>query len=163
MKRSKTTKIFAIASKTFAIAAISALALSIGPAARAADKGCSNATLQGTFAFNGAGIIISPAVVAGPLANVNTLIFDGNGAVTSPTGIQSQNGNINAVTTAGTYKVNPDCTGTYVVVISPGGFTAHYFFVIDADVNRLEIICTDAGVVFSGSARRQFPVNDWRN
>lgn len=156
MKRSNTAK-------TFAIAAISALALSIAPAAMAADKGCSNATLQGTFAFNGTGTIISPPVVAGPLANVNTLTFDGIGVVTSATGIQSQNGSISPVTETGTYQVKPDCTGSYVVVISPGGFTAHYLFVIDVDVTELEIICTDSGVVFSGTARRQFPVGDWRN
>jgi hypothetical protein len=159
MNRSKTINI----TKTFALAAIGALALSVAPAGRAADKGCSNTTLQGTFAFNGTGSIIMPAVVAGPLANVNTIVFDGNGGVTSPSGIQSQNGNISSVTETGTYKVNSDCTGTYTVVISPGGFTAHYFFVIDANVSGLEIICTDSGVVFSGIARRQFPVNDWRN
>jgi hypothetical protein len=155
MKRSNTTL-------TFALAAVSTLALSMAPAAKAADKGCSNATLQGTFAFNGTGFIISPAVVAGPLANVNTLTFDGNGGATSPTGIQSQNGNISSVTEAGTYKVNSDCTGTYMVLITPGGFTAHYLFVIDQSVSELQIICTDPGVVFSGTARRQFPVGDWR-
>ncbi len=101
--------------------------------------------------------------MAGPLANVNTLTFDGIGVVTSATGIQSQNGSISPVTETGTYQVKPDCTGSYVVVISPGGFTAHYLFVIDVDVTELEIICTDSGVVFSGTARRQFPVGDWRN
>jgi hypothetical protein len=146
--------------KTFAIAAISALALSIAPAANAADKGCSNATLQGTFVLKGTGSIISPATVAGPFDDVNTIIFDGNGSATG-TGIVSQNGNIVPVTETGTYKVNPDCTGTYAVLLSPFGFTAHYYFVIDAG-GDLQIICTDSGVAFSGTARRQFPVGDWR-
>ena len=44
-----------------------------------------------------------------------------------------------------------------MVVISPGGFTAHYFFVIDANVSGLQIICTDSGVVFSGTARETIP------
>jgi hypothetical protein len=156
MKHSYTTK-------TFAIAAISALAVSIAPAAMAGDKGCSNATLQGTFAFNGTGFFVSPAAIAGPIATVSTLTFDGSGGATSAFGSSSQNGNIGPQTETGTYKVNPDCTGTLVVLISPGGFTAHYLFVIDSDVNELEIICTDSGVVFSGTARRQFPVGDWRN
>jgi hypothetical protein len=156
MKRSNTTK-------TFAVAALSALVLSVAPTAMADNKGCTNATLQGSFAFNGTGAIVSPPVIAGPLATVIALTFDGLGGTTSGTGTQSQNGNISPVTETGTYQVNPDCTGSLVLVISPGGFTAHYLFVIDSDLNELEIICTDSGVVFSGTARRQFPVNDWRN
>jgi hypothetical protein len=156
MKRNNTTK-------TFAFAAIGVLALCVAPAAKADNKGCSDATLRGSFSFNGTGFIISPPVVAGPLAEVSTLVFDGVGAVTSATGSQSQNGNIGPVTQAGTYAVNNDCTGTFMVTISPGGFVAHYLFVIDQSANALQIICTDSGVVFSGTARRQFPVGDWRN
>jgi hypothetical protein len=156
MKRSNTTK-------TFSIAALSALVLSVAPAAMADDKGCTNATLQGSFAFIGTGVIISPAVVAGPTATVNALNFDGIGGVTSAVGSSSQNGTIGPLTETGTYTVNPDCTGTYQALLSPAGFTAHDLFVIDSDLNEIEIICTDSGVVFSGTARRQFPVNDWRN
>ncbi len=54
MKHSYTTK-------TFAIAAISALALCVAPAAKADDKGCSNTTLQGSFSFIGTGFFVSPA------------------------------------------------------------------------------------------------------
>jgi hypothetical protein len=87
------------------------------------------------------------------LADVNTLIFNGQGAVTG-TGMVSQNGNIVPVTETGVYNVNPDCTGTYAVLLSPFGFTAHYYFAIDAG-GELQIICTDSGVAFSGTARRQ--------
>lgn len=156
MKRSNTTC-------TFAITALSAIALSIAPAAKADDKGCSNATLRGTFAFNGAGVIVSPPVVAGPTATVLALSFDGNGRVTSAFGSSSLNGNIGPQTETGTYNVNTDCTGTYMVLISPAGFTAHYLFVIDESGDELQIVCTDSGVVFSGIARRQFPLGDWRN
>ena len=155
MKRSNNTW-------TFAIAALSAVALSIAPAASAADKGCFNGTLQGTFAFIGTGVIVSPPVVAGPTALVNTLTFDGMGSVTSAIGSTSQNGTISPLTEKGTYTVNSDCTGIYEALLSPAGFTAHYFFVIDANVNELQIICTDTGVVFSGTAKRQFPADDWR-
>jgi hypothetical protein len=146
--------------KTFTIAAIAALAVAIAPAAKADDKGCSNATLRGTFALKGTGSGIGPTTVA-LLDNVLAQTFDGNGAVTAA-GIRSFNGNINSVTQTGTYTVNPDCTGTYAVLVFPGGNTAHYFFVIDESGNELQIICTDSGVVFSAIARRQFPVGDWR-
>jgi hypothetical protein len=91
--------------------------------------------------------------VAGPFADVNTLNFDGQGTATG-TGIVSQNGNIVPVTETGAYNVNPDCTGTYAVVLSPFGFTAHYYFMIDAS-GEIQIICTDSGVAFSGMARRK--------
>ena len=64
------------------------------------------------------------------------------------------------MTETGTYKVNPDCTGTYEVLISPVGFTAHYFFVLDDSGNEFQIICTDSGVVFSGNAKRLFTGRD---
>jgi len=137
--------------KTFTIAAATALALWIAPTANA--QACSNSSLRSTFVFKGAGLIVSPATVAGPFVDVNTLTFDGQGAVTG-TGIVSQNGNIVPVIETGTYIVNPDCTGTYAVLLSPFGFTAHYYFVIDAS-GELQIICTDSGVAFSGTARRQ--------
>jgi len=137
--------------KTFTIAAVTALALGIAPTANA--QACTNSSLRSTFAFKGAGFIVSPPSVAGPFADVNTLTFNGQGAVTG-TGMVSQNGNIVPVTETGTYNVNPDCTGTYAVLLSPLGFTAHYYFVIDAS-GELQIICADSGVAFSGTARRQ--------
>ena len=137
--------------KTFTIAAVTALALGIAPTANA--QACSNSSLRSTFVFNGVGFIVSPATVAGPFADVNTLTFDGQGAVTG-TGMASQNGNIAPLTETGTYNVNSDCTGTYAVLLSPFGFTAHYYFVIDAS-GELQIICTDSGVAFSGTARRK--------
>jgi hypothetical protein len=146
--------------KTFAIAALSALALSVAPAAMADNQGCWNATLQGSFSFQGTGFIISPPKVAGPTAWVLALTFDGKGGVTSAFGSSNLNGNIGPQTEIGTYTVNDDCTGTFMVVISPGGFTAHYLFVIDENLNELQIICTDSGV--SGTARRQFPVGGGR-
>ena len=137
--------------KTFTIAAVTALALGIAPTASA--QACSNSSLRTEYVFKGAGFIVSPASAAGPFHDVNTLIFNGQGVVTG-TGMLSQNGNIVPVTETGTYNVNPDCTGSYTVLLSPLGFTAHYYFVIDAS-GELQIICTDAGVAFSGTARIQ--------
>jgi hypothetical protein len=153
MKRSNATK-------TFVIAAVSALALSIAPAAKAADKGCSNATLRGTFAFRGTGSAIDPTGV--PLLDVVfAQTFDGNGGLTS-TGFQSHNGNILQVTQTGTYTVNPDCSGTYTALLSPVGITVHFFFLITDNVNELQVLSTDPNTIISGTARRQFPVGDWR-
>jgi hypothetical protein len=150
-----------IIAKTFATTAVAALGLVVTPTAKADNRGCSNATLKGAFSQKGTGFITTPPSTAGPMANVGTFIFDGNGAVTG-TLINSLNGNIVPATETGTYAVNPDCTGTYTVQISPLGITGHAFFVIDDSGNELQIITTDPGVVILCVARRQFPVGDWR-
>jgi hypothetical protein len=147
--------------KTFTLAAVTALALTIAPMAKANGKGCSDATLKGTFSQIGTGVIIGPPALAGPMANVGTLNFDGKGNVTGAA-VNSLNGTIVPATESGTYRVNPDCTGTYTVQISPLGITGTAFFVIDKGGNEIQIITTDPGVVITCVARRQFPAGDWR-
>jgi hypothetical protein len=149
--------------KKFAIAALTTLALSVSPAAKADDKGCSNASLYGTFADKDTGFIIpGPNVAPVPFAGVNLITFDGNGNMTA-TGWGSVGGSTGAQTETGTYKVNSDCTGTYSITINPGGIPAHAFFVMADSLNELQIIVTDQGNVITCIARRQFPVGDWRN
>jgi hypothetical protein len=142
--------------KAFTIAAVTAFALGVAPAANADDKGCSNITLKGTFAHNSTGFITAPPALAGPLAHVAAQTFDGKGGFTSD-GWVSQNGNIVHVTETGTYTVNPDCTGTYTSQLSPVGITANVFFVIADGGNEIHIIETDPGTVLTAVARRQFP------
>jgi hypothetical protein len=139
--------------------ALAALALCIPPNAKA-DQGCSNATLKGTFADKDTGFITAPPAMAGPFAGVNLETFDGKGTITG-TGTVSLNGNIAPQTYEGTYTVNPDCTGTYSVQLSLG-LTINAFFVIDDDRNELQVVLTDPGTVVTCIARRQFPVDDWR-
>ena len=148
--------------KNFAISTLAALALAFGPAAKADDKGCSNATLKGTFGFTSNGFIASPPALAGPFVEVGTQTFDGKGGTTSIATL-SQNGSIIPITVTGTYTVSPDCTGTFTLLVSPFGLTVHIFFVIDDGVNEIRAIETDAGDVITRTYRRQFPVGDIRN
>ena len=145
MKRSTTAK-------NFAIAAVTALALGVAPAAKADNKGCSNAMLKGTFVHTGTGFETAPPI-AGPLVGVGTDTFDGNGGVVS-TAMLSLNGTIVPVSAQGTYKVNPDCTGTYTI---PG---TTLFIVIDGSGDEIHGICIDPGVILSHTFRRQFPARD---
>lgn len=159
MKRTPITKIFAVT-------VVAALVLGIGPKAQSVlaapvaprpqedDKECSNATLNGTFAFTSTGFITAPPPLAGPFAIVGAQTFDGHGALTA-TATVSQNGNIIPVTVAGTYTVNPNCTGTFTVQISPVNITTHLFFVIDDSGKEFQVIQTDPGVVVTGSGRIQ--------
>jgi hypothetical protein len=148
MKRSTIAKAFTLA----------ALALGVAAAANAGNKGCSLATLKGTFADKETGFITAPPELAGPIAGVNIETFDGKGVLTG-TGIVSLNGNIVPGTFTGTYTVNPDCTGTYTVQNSLG-LTVHAFFVIDDGGNEFQDVITDPGTVITCIARRQFPVGD---
>jgi hypothetical protein len=144
MKRSTIGKAFAIAA---------AIALGIAPAASAENKGCSNATLKGTFVHTASGFETAPPAIAGPLVGVGTDTFDGNGNVATTATI-SLNGNILPLKTTGTYSVNPDCTGTYTL---PG---TRLVFVIANSGNEIHAICIDPGVVLSHTFWRQFPVGD---
>jgi hypothetical protein len=145
-------------SRTLAIGAVVALALGVAASARADNKGCNDATLRGTFANSGTGFTTS-SPGAGPFTGVLTETYDGKGGMTS-TGIISVNGAIIQVTGRGTYTVNPDCTGTYTVQLSPIGATGHYYFSILDSGNEFRFVCTDPGFVFSGSSRRQFLEGD---
>jgi hypothetical protein len=141
--------------RIFAMATV-AVALVIAPTAKADDKGCTNASLQGTFAYTSTGFITAPPEVAGPFAEAGTQYFDGNGATTA-TATLSQNGNILPVTIVGTYTVNTDCTGTFTLQVLEIGITVHVFFVIDDNRNEFQAIETDSGLVITRIGRRQFP------
>lgn len=147
--------------KTFAIAAVTALALGIAPTARAENRGCSTAFLTGTFAYTLTETVIAPPAIAGPTAEVGTQTFDGRGATTG-TATLSANGAIFQFTFAGTYTVNPDCTGTFTLQIASFGIIQHVFFVIDDSGTEFRAIETDAGFVGTRIGRRQFPTGDWR-
>jgi hypothetical protein len=142
--------------KTFTIAAVALLALGILPSAKANEnRGCNNRSLRGAFSHTASGFDIAPPAPAAPIAGVGTDTFDGNGGVTSSATI-SVNGNIIPLTATGTYNVNPDCTGTYVI---PG---TRLVFVITDSGNEIQAICVDPGVVLSHTFKRQFPAENWR-
>lgn len=143
--------------KIFTFTALAIFALAITSSANAEDKGCSNASLKGAFAEKDTGYIMNPAPTPASLfAGVSRVTFDGKGNITAA-GFTTVDGNGGPQTEAGTYTVNPDCTGTYAVQVSPGGFTAHAFFVIDDGGDELQIVVTDPGTVINCVSRRQTP------
>lgn len=137
--------------KALTTVAMFALALIASPTAKADERGCSNATLKGTYSDQDTGTIVG----VGPFAGVNVDTFDGHGKLTI-SGISSVNGSVSPGVSTGTYHVNPDCTGTYTVQDSFGD-TFDAFFVISDGGNDLRIVITDAGTVINCIARKQFP------
>ena len=133
----------AIAPTTLAIVFATAFVLGIVPRAQAGDdKECSNATLRGSFGFTSTGTLLAlPPPSAGPFAEIGRQTFDGQGN-TDATATLSANGNIKRVTVVGTYVVNPDCTGSMTLLVSPFGSTVNLDFVIDDDGTELRAITT---------------------
>jgi hypothetical protein len=91
-----------------------ALAIGLAAVAAAQDRGCSNASLRGTWAYTETGSVIVPT---GPgttmtvlAAATGTYTFDGDGEFTGDQ-YSSANGTISHDTKQGTYTMNPDCTG----------------------------------------------------
>ena len=145
---------------TFAIAA-AVLVLSMAPGAKAQNRGCSDSIIKGTFAFTSDGSRTTPPALAGAFAEVGTQTFDGVGGTTG-TAILSSNGRIVQVTWTGTYTVNPDCTGTFTLLISPFGVTIRSYFVVGNNATEFLAIETEPGLIITRTGRRQFPVGDYR-
>jgi len=141
--------------RIFTMAAVTALALAMAPTAKADDKGCSNATLRGTYAYTVTGSLVAAPAPLGPYAEAGAQSFDGNGGTTAA-GMSSANGNIMPATSAGAYTVNSDCTGTFTLQIAPG-ITAHYFFVIADGGAEYQAICLDPVAVITRIGRRLYP------
>jgi hypothetical protein len=140
------------------VVTIVALLLGISSAAVAENKSCSNNTLKGSFAFTSTGTLLdtyAPPPFAGPFAEVGVQAFDGSGG-TAATATLSSNGNIVSVTVTGTYSVNPDCTGTMTLNVSPFNSVIHLSFAIDRHGNGFQAIETEPGLIITRVARRQF-------
>jgi hypothetical protein len=84
-----------VASKALVAVFATVFALGILPKAWADDRrGCSDASLQGSFGFTSAGTLLAlPPPLAGPFTEIGRQIFDGRGN-TEATATLSANGNI---------------------------------------------------------------------
>ena len=139
---------------------VTVFVLGILPGAQAGERReCSNVSLQGSFGFTNTGTNLAlPPPLAGPIAQIGQQTFDGRGNTDATTTL-SANGNIVRATAQGTYVVNPDCTGSLTLFVSPFGITVQADFVIDDDGAELRAIITDAGAIESLVFKKQFPRN----
>ena len=77
------------------------------------DRGCSVASLKGTYAFRRTGV---NNVVGGPIAQIGIAFYSGDGTRGLIRTARSANGDIRHWTdfpTNGSYTVDPDCTGSF--------------------------------------------------
>jgi hypothetical protein len=115
-----------------------------------AQSGCTSASFQGAFGYTFNGLT---GFNARPFAAVGRLVADGQGNV-SGSETQSANGVISTRTYTGTYKVNPDCTGSQV---STDNFnkTVKCDFVIVSGGREIYVIETDAITSVVGTLKQQ--------
>ena len=79
----------------------------------AQERGCSVASLKGTYAFRRTGV---NNVVGGPIAQIGIDVFNGDGTRGLVRSTRSNNGEIQGWTDfppSGSYTVHPDCTGSF--------------------------------------------------
>ena len=80
----------------------------------AQERGCSVASLKGTYAFRRTGV---NNVVGGPIAEIGIAVYDGYGTRGLIRNSRSTNGEIrpwtNETPPNGRYTVDPDCTGSF--------------------------------------------------
>jgi hypothetical protein len=153
MKRTIVPTTFVIA-----FAAVFVLGILSRPQARE-PRVCSEASLRGSFAFLSTGNLNAlPAPLAGPFVEVGRQSFDGRGN-TDGAATASPNGSVRPLTFQGTYVVNPDCTGSMTLFVSPLNATVPLDFVIDG--NGAEFLAITTGGVTGNTEsrvyRKQFP------
>lgn len=121
--------------KFFTFKAVTTLAflgmLSVGPVMAQGDRSCSNATLQGDYAFTISGQIFIPNGPTVQREGIAMTHFDGNGGLTQvdfvlsspnaapPPGMAPTDSTGFHTDETGTYLVHPDCTGTFTVNFPP--------------------------------------------
>jgi len=132
------------------------LAVGIAPALLAeGHHGCSFNSVAGTFGYT----VTGTRNGVGPVAGAGQLTFHRDGTITDGKQTVSFNGVIADETYSGTYTVDADCSGSFVVdVISPiAPRTSHVNLVWVDDANGAKAIFTDANTILTADAKRLSP------
>lgn len=115
---------------------------------------CSNRTLTGRYGMKGEGLVPSgpPPAQLVPFAMVGIQTLDGEGNLTDAA-TTSLNGVVMTNVNHGTYTVNEDCTGTYIVNISVPPFQVNHHLVVVDKGNEFYLIAS-RGAVLTFTAKR---------
>lgn len=108
---------------------------------------CSNAILHGAYSFTTTGTLDGL-----PFAVVGRVVFDGQGNFQGSVTLSSNGVIFNDIANAGTYIVNPDCTGSEIVSTTGRGLD----FVIVDNATEIQAINTAPDTVLITVAKKQF-------
>jgi hypothetical protein len=124
-----------------------AIAQSNNPGQIAGHKACSNRSIAGDYGVQIEGTILGPNLTLRTLLMAH---FDGMGNVTSVdhvvVGGQAPDPSEEWRPSTGTYGVNPDCTGSASIDVSPGNPPLSYHFVV-VDKGRQILLVVDGGAI----------------
>jgi hypothetical protein len=130
---------------TFALAASSTLM---------AHAGCTNATIQGTYAFTIHGTILNQDGSTLLVDGLAKTTFDGKGNLTQLDAV-AVNGNVAPgwASNTGTYVVNSDCTGTFTVT-NGNQPPVHLQMIVAQSGNTIHDMVMDPGFATTAEAER---------
>ena len=134
------------------ILSLGMLLAALSPAAHAQSEttGCSLSTLKGNYSVQGQGTILVqlPGLPPPPLllAEIAIDFIDGAGNITGKF-TANAGGVVGSGTVAGTYTVNPDCTGTISLVTSFGTPVNESFVLLRN--GGLRLVQTDSYIVIT--------------
>jgi hypothetical protein len=126
--------------------------LAIAPSAPAA-RGCSNASLRGSYGLHATGTLLE----VGPFAAVGVFSFDGSGHLVGTLTSRINGNTFSRESLTGTYSVTADCFVTDRWDFVSGETSEHESVIVDRG-NGYFILNTTAGApnVISGTAQKQF-------
>ena len=131
------------------------LALFIAVALPAHATQCSLANVAGSYGYTTSGFVAALGTFV-PAAAAGRITFDGNGHVN---GIQTRvvAGSSLDETYSGTYSVNPNCTGSFTVLVEPDTRTSTVDLVWTDNTNGVSAVFTTPGFILTATARRISP------
>ena len=133
---------------------LAALALASPLTSVSEASGCTNASIAGAYGLTATGALFGPNGTRSGIALLGRSLYDGQGRLTG-TQTDSIDGTIEQFTLAGTYAVQPDCTGSETFTFIPSGEVVHADFVVVAQSHAIILIDTDAGTMLTVTATRQ--------
>ena len=115
---------------------------------------CSLHSLRGCYGSTITGTILPGGPVAGPIAGVVLQNFDGQGGLTQVDTVNINGTVIAGRTSAGTYTVNPDCTGTATINF-PNQPPLQLSFVLTDNGREIRSVVVNPGAVVTSVGTKQ--------
>ena len=132
------------------------LALSLTMALPAQATQCSLANVAGSYGYTANGFVaIAPGSFV-PAAAAGRITLDGQGHVNG-TQTRVVAGSSLDETYSGTYSVNPNCTGSFTVMVEPDTRTSTVDVVWTDNTNGAISVFTNPGFILTSTARRISP------
>jgi hypothetical protein len=117
---------------------------------------CSLASVAGSYGYTANGFVaVAPGSFV-PVAAAGRITFDGNGHV-SGTQTRVVAGSSLDETYSGTYSVDPNCTGSFTVLVGPDTRTSTVNLVWTENTNGASAVFTNPGFTLTAVARRISP------